>query len=375
MARLSSLACPLLAVAVAASPISSVLAAPHGSVAASQDAQWITPMTPNARLQSEQNTIDVFRAAAPATVFVTQNRTVRDWSMKALEVPAGSGTGFIWDKHGHIVTNYHVVDAQRSSVSYTVTLYNQKTYKARLVGGEPRKDIAVLKIDAPASELTPIRVAARAGKLEVGQKAIAIGNPYGLDHTLTTGVISALGREVAGYGGVSIRDMIQTDASINPGNSGGPLLDSAGFLIGMNTMIFSRSGASAGIGFAVPVATIRRIVPQLIQHGRVAQPGLGVTLISDDIAARVGISGVIIRQVQRGTPAAKAGLRGLSQARSGDVVLGDVIVGIGNTPVRNFDDLYNALDRHRVGEKVVVKLERGEERRKLAVEVVLIDIR
>ncbi len=332
-------------------------------------------MSPSARLQSEQNTIDVFRAAAPATVFVTQNRTVRDWSMKALEIPAGSGTGFIWDKRGHIVTNYHVVDAGRTSVSYTVTLYNQKTYKARLVGGEPRKDIAVLKIDAPASELTPIRVAPGANKLEVGQKAVAIGNPYGLDHTLTTGVISALGREVAGYGGVSIRDMIQTDASINPGNSGGPLLDSSAHLIGMNTMIFSRSGASAGIGFAVPVATIRRIVPQLIQHGRVAQPGLGVALISDEVASRAGITGVVVRQVQRGTPAAKAGMRGLSQTRSGDIVLGDVIVGIDNLPVKNFDDLYNALDRHRVGDKVRVKLERGQTREKLAVELELMDIR
>jgi len=349
---------------------------PPINLAVQPSPQWITPMSGTARLQSEQNTIDVFRSAAPATVYVTQNRTVRDWSMKALEVPAGSGTGFIWDKRGHIVTNYHVIDTPRQgSASYTVTLYNQKTYPARLIGGEKRKDIAVLKIEAPAAELTAISVAAKAAKLEVGQKAIAIGNPYGLDHTLTTGVISALGREVAGYGGVSIRDMIQTDASINPGNSGGPLLDSSGYLIGMNTMIFSRSGASAGIGFAVPVATIRRIVPQLIQHGRVAQPGLGISLISDEVAARAGITGVIVRQVRRGTPAAKAGIRGLSQTRAGEVVLGDVIVGINGDKVANFDDLYNTLDRYRVGQKVTVKLERGQKRQALAVELQLMDIR
>lgn len=314
---------------------------------------------PEARLEDERNTIDVFRAAAPATVFVTQKRLLRDWSMRAMQLPAGSGTGFVWDRKGHVVTNYHVVDPDgRGRTTYTVTLYNRKSYEATLVGGEPNKDIAVLKIEAPADELTPIRVLESRRKLDVGQKTIAIGNPFGLDHTLTTGVISALGREVEGYGGVSIRDMIQTDASINPGNSGGPLLDSGGALIGMNTMIYSKSGSSAGIGFAVPVSTIRRIVPQIIEFGRAKRAGLGIRLLPDRYAARAGIAGVIVGEVVDGSPADEAGLRGLQRNALGALLIGDVIVGINEHEVKDYDDLYNALDRYRVGEEVTVKIMR-----------------
>jgi S1-C subfamily serine protease len=242
--------------------------------------------------------------------------------------------------------------------SLTVTLQDQKSYPARVVGSEPRKDIAVLQIKAPRDTLRPIVLPKAGYRLEVGQKVIAIGNPFGLDHTLTTGVVSALGREMDGVGGVTIRDMVQTDAAINPGNSGGPLLDSAGRLIGMNTMIFSKTGASAGIGFAVPVESIRRVVPQLIQHGRVEQVGLGMKIDPQRrIERRFGIKGVVVLEIIPGSPAERAGLRGLSQTADG-VSLGDVIVGIDDAKIESYDDLYNMLDGKKAGEKVRVKLQR-----------------
>ena len=307
------------------------------------------------RIEDEQNTVDIFDNAGPGTVFVTQNQIVRDrYTMRATEVPSGSGSGFIWDTDGHIITNYHVIDG---SSHLTVTLYNQKTYPAKLVGGEPKKDIAVLKIDAPADELTPIPRPDDTYELAVGQKAIAIGNPFGLDHTITTGIISAMGRDQLGYGGVTIRDMIQTDASINPGNSGGPLLDSSGQLIGMNTMIFSKSGASAGIGFAVPFSTIKRVVPQIIRTGKAQQIGLGISILPDAIARRNGIQGVIVRQVANNSPAARAGLRGVEQNYRGTYI-GDVIVGIDDKKVTNYDTRYNALDTHQPGDMIQVKIRR-----------------
>ncbi len=310
------------------------------------------------RTQDEQNTIDIFSDSAPATVFVIQNQLKRDfWSARATEVPAGSGSGFIWDNKGHIVTNYHVV---QGGSSFSVTLYNQKKYSAEIVGVEPKKDIAVLKINAPAQELTPIQVPRDDYQLQVGQKTIAIGNPFGLDHTLTTGIISAIGREMAGIGGVTIRDMIQTDAAINMGNSGGPLLDSEGQLIGMNTMIYSPSGSSAGIGFAVPYTAIKRVVPQIIRTGKAEQVGLGISIVSDDIAKRNKIKGVIIMSVSPGSPAEKAGLLGISETNSG-IFINDIIVGIDEHPVTNYDSLYNALDAHKPGDVVQVKiLRKGE---------------
>ncbi len=360
-------------IAPAAAP-AAVAPAPAASVPvqASAPTPEVRRPSPGARLEAEQNVIDVFRAAAPATVFVAQKRLVRDWSMRALEVPAGSGTGFVWDTQGHVVTNYHVVDTGRARGSYSVTLYSQKTYDAELLGGDPNKDIAVLKLIGCNEPLTPIRVLPPGSGLEVGQTAIAIGNPFGLDHTLTTGVVSALGREVQGYGGVSIRDMIQTDASINPGNSGGPLLDSGGHLIGINTMIFSKTGSSAGIGFAVPVGTVRRVVPQIIDKGRVVHPGIGIEPLPDSYAARTGIDGVVVIRSLPGGPASQAGIRGISQDRTGDLLLGDVIVGINEHKVKNYDDLYNALDRFEVGDEVEVKLLR--EGRPASVRVGLIDL-
>ena len=327
------------------------------------------PRPPDERLlrtEDEKNTIAVFRAAASSTVFVTQKKVVVDWQGET-EVPAGAGSGFVWDEAGHIVTNFHVVSG---ADALTVTLRDQRTFDAQIVGVEPRKDIAVLRIAAPKGLLVPIRTAPPKEALEVGQKAVAIGNPFGLDHTLTTGVISALGRQMQGAGGVTIRDMIQTDAAINPGNSGGPLLDSSGRLIGMNTMIYSRTGSSAGIGFAVPISTIARVVPQIVRGGRAEQVGLGVQIDpSQRLERRFGIRGVVVLGVAPSGPAARAGLLPLRRTLEG-LVLGDVIVGVDEQAVSDYDDLYNALDGRRPGDQVLLRLRRGEQ--DVAVQIALI---
>ena len=335
----------------------------------------VKPVTADGRIEDEHNTIDVFGAASPATVFVTQKQVLVDrFSMRELEVAAGSGTGFVWDSEGHIVTNCHVAlkDCQRGlkAASLSVTLVDQKSYDAKIVGFDPYHDIAVLKIDAGATALVPIRRPEPGHKLAVGQKAVAIGNPFGLDHTLTVGVISALGREVKGIGEVTIRGMVQTDAAINPGNSGGPLLDSRGRLIGMNTMIFSTSGSAAGIGFAVPVTTIERVVPQIIRTGGPERVGLGIEKFDDEIAARIGFEGVIIRSVSPGSPAEKAGLRSASDNGSGVPAL-DVIVGIEDKRIKNFDDLYGALEEKNEGEVVKVSVRRLPEDKVFTVDVTL----
>jgi S1-C subfamily serine protease len=332
-----------------------------------------SPLGPGAAIEDERNTVSVFEAVAPATVFVTQSQLVRNrFTLSVDQIPAGTGSGFIWDTHGHVVTNFHVV---AGGDSFAVTLWDGASLPARLVGGDPKRDIAVLVIDQTSARdrvVTPVTLPPSEESLVVGQKALAIGNPFGLDHTLTTGVISALDREVVGFGGVSIRDMIQTDASINPGNSGGPLLDSAGRLIGMNTMIFSKSGSSAGIGFAVPVSTIRRLVPQLIQYGAPRRPALGIDVLSDSIARRAGLRGVIIEKVAPGGPAAKAGLRGLSRSRT-QIGLGDVIVGIDDYKVEDYDDLFNALDHYEPGNTVKVKVLRGGEVFAIETELALLE--
>jgi len=330
----------------------------------------VTPPPSGARTEDEKNTISVFRSAAPSSVFVSQHQLVVDYAAGlAMEVPAGSGSGFVWDDKGHIVTNYHVVHGAKR---LGVTLQDQRTFEARIVGVEPRKDIAVLHIAAPREALRPIARPDKSGTLEVGQKVIAIGNPFGLDHTLTTGIVSALGREVQGIGGVGIREMIQTDAAINPGNSGGPLIDSAGQLIGMNTLIYSRTGASAGIGFAVPVSTILRVVPQIIKTGRAEQVGLGVQIDPTQRLERtLRIRGVIVLSVLPNTPADRAGLRGITRTPSG-LGLGDVIVGIDQVKVTSYDDLYNALDTRKAGDKVSVQLLRDDKLVKVEMPLVLV---
>ncbi len=314
-------------------------------------------LSPVAGIEDERNTIRVFRKAAPSTVFVTQSQSVVDpSSMRTTEVPTGSGTGFVWDKQGHIVTNFHVI---RGARTLSVRLFDQSTYDAVVIGVEPPKDIAVLRITAPEKSLVAVELPPDKYSLVVGQKTVAIGNPFGLDHTLTTGVISALGRDVGGVGGVTIKDMIQTDAAINPGNSGGPLLNSAGQIIGMNTMIYSKTGHSAGIGFAVPVTTIRRVVPQLVQFGKVEAVGIGVEIDPlGRIERRFGIKGVLVLKTAPGGPAERAGIQGVSQAQN-VFQLGDVIVAVDDKPIESFDDLYTALDGRKAGEQVTVKLVRG----------------
>lgn len=323
-----------------------------------------------ALLPDEENTIKVFKEASASVVYVTNVAITQSPYMDEQAIPQGTGSGYVWDRQGHIVTNYHVVEGGNA---FLVTLGDQTQVEARLVGSDPTKDIAVLRVDEGREKLKPIRV----GKLEalqVGQKTIAIGNPFGLDHTLTTGVISALGREVRGVSGITIRDMIQTDAAINPGNSGGPLLDSDGTLIGMNTIIYSQSGNSAGIGFAVPVSFIARIVPELIKYGKVVRPGMGISILSTGQKYYLfgERPGVVIKEVSPGGPAAKAGLRGLRRLRGGRVALGDVIVGVNSHAVGDFDDLYNAFDHFKPGDTVSIKVLRGG--REVSVPVKLVNV-
>lgn len=306
-------------------------------------------------LPNERNTIEVFQKSAPKVVFVHRIATVVNRSFEITHVSDGAGSGIIWDDQGHIVTNFHVV---RGTDNLAVTIDNV-TVPVKVLGVEPRKDIAVLeikssKILAKIKDIKPFELT-HTRDLLVGQKAIAIGNPFGLDHTLTTGVISALGRQVPGVGGVTIRDMIQTDASVNPGNSGGPLLDSAGRLIGLNTMIYSSSGASAGIGFAVPADEINRIVNQIIKYGRVVLAGIGIQRVEPNIAARLGVKeGILIAEVIPHTPAEKSGLRGTYRNNWGQIVLGDVIVAVNGHPVKNYDALYNLLTKVNVGDEISI---------------------
>ncbi len=306
--------------------------------------------------QDEQNTIDVFKTTSPSVVYITSIELRRSlFSLNIYEIPQGTGSGFIWDKEGHIVTNYHViVDANHVEV----TLGDQSARKAVLVGVAPDKDIAVLKITAPAENLKPIPIG-DANSLIVGQKVFAIGNPFGLDHTLTSGIVSALGREIKAATGRTIQGVIQTDAAINPGNSGGPLLDSAGRVIGVNTAIYSPSGASSGIGFAVPIDVVNRVVPEIIAHGHVVRPGIGVSIANDRISRRLGITGVLVISVQSGTSADLAGLRGTH--RTGDsIILGDIIEKVNDKPITSYDDLRNELDRYHVGDTVNLSIIRDE---------------
>ncbi|RME12519.1 MAG: 2-alkenal reductase, partial [Bacteroidetes bacterium] len=240
----------------------------------------------NALAELERATISLFENAAPSVAYITTSKLQRDfWTYDVYEIPAGSGSGFVWDKKGHIITNFHVIeDASKAQV----TLADHSTWDAEYVGGAPEKDLAVLKIKAPAKLLNPIPVGS-SDNLMVGQSVFAIGNPFGLDQTLTTGVISALGREIKAADGTPIRGVIQTDAAINPGNSGGPLLNSSGSLIGVNTAIYSPSGASAGIGFSIPVDEVRWVVPELIKNGKIIRPSLGIDYASQTTARRLGV--------------------------------------------------------------------------------------
>lgn len=324
-------------------------------------------------LPDERNTIEVFQNTSSKVVYVHRLATVTNESLQKAQVPDGAGSGIIWDTKGHVVTNFHVING---ADDLAITLGNM-TVPAKVVGVEPRKDIAVLQIKAPQalkylSTFQPFDIV-HLNDLIVGQKAIAIGNPFGLDHSLSKGVISALGRQVPGIGGVTIHNMIQTDTPINPGNSGGPLLNSAGQLIGLNTMIYSRSGSSAGIGFAVPADDIQRMVQQIISHGRVILSGIGIQRVQPHIASRLGVTnGILIADVLPHTPAERAKLRGTYRDSWGRIVQGDVIVAVNAHPVTNYDDLYHLLSDIKVGEQITLSIQR--EGKQFDVQVKTIDI-
>ncbi|MDD4102001.1 MAG: trypsin-like peptidase domain-containing protein [Kiritimatiellae bacterium] len=300
---------------------------------------------------------DLYKRVSPSVVAVANHALVRRgfFGFQIYEVPQGAGSGFVWDKSGHIVSNYHVV---HQASTLTVTFPDGSRYEAKLVGIAPDYDLAVLQINAPPEKLIPVELAV-SRDLEVGQPVYAIGNPFGLDTTLSSGIVSALGRTITSMTDRRISDVIQTDAAINPGNSGGPLLDSQGLLVGVNTAILSPSGAYAGIGFAVPADTVARVIPQLIEKGRITRAGLGVELLPDHVTARAGISGVALYAVYEQTPAARAGLEGIGISRLGALVFGDVITAVDTVPVRTVEDLRAILDPRQPGERITLTVVRA----------------
>ncbi len=319
--------------------------------------------------EDEANNMEVFRQASPSVVYITSSRQVRSiFSMNPQEIPQGSGSGIVWDERGHIITNFHVI---QNASRLTVTMQDGSNHDAEVVGVAPDKDLAVLRIDSGDTGLQPIALG-DSSLLEVGRKVIAIGNPFGLDATMTVGVVSALGREINSVTRRRIRDVIQTDAAINPGNSGGPLLNSLGQLVGVNTAIYSPSGASAGVSFAIPVNTVKDIVPDLIEYGEVQRPAMGINLLPPQYARyyreQTGIDGVIVFDVVDGMPPDRQGMRGLTETRSG-IRLGDVIVEVAGERVENEDDLYTVLEQHEPGDVVEIITRRDGERRSYQIEL------
>ncbi len=320
---------------------------------------------------SEKATIELFEKAAPAVVFITTWTLRRDyWSFNIMEIPEGSGTGFLWDKNGHIVTNFHVIeDGLKNNKRYqgkvTVTFGDQSSYDAEIVGIAPGKDLAVLKITRDDINIEPIPNGV-SSSLKVGQSVFAIGNPFGFDQTLTTGVISALGREIMSRNGRTISDVIQTDAAINPGNSGGPLLDSSGNLIGVNTAIYSPSGAYSGIGFSIPVDVVKSVVPDLIRYGRIKRPIMGIELVPEQY---VNTQGAMIMRVSPNGPADLAGLTGIARTGNGRILKGDIILKIDDKAVKTNDDLISTLELYNPGDHIVVEILRND--RRFSVDLVL----
>jgi len=350
--RVIALLCLCLALPLAAQPPSRQPAPPRA----------VTPRGP--LIAEENNHIAVFKAASPSVVNITALGYERDFfAMNVHQVPRGTGTGFVWDDKGHIVTNFHVI---QDASAARVTLNDQTSYRAQLVGVFPDRDLAVLKIDAPQHKLPPIPIGT-SRDLQVGQRVYAIGNPFGLDQTMTTGIVSALNREIESVTRRTIRGAIQTDAAINPGNSGGPLLDSAGRLIGVNTSIYSPSGASAGIGFAIPVDEVNRIVPRLIRDGRMVRPTLGVSSAPVSLHRTLGLpKGVALVRVQPGGPAARAGLQPFTRGEQG-IVQGDVITAVNDEKVDDLDDMLTALERLQPGDRATLTVWRAGQTRKVAV--------
>ncbi|MEJ2694677.1 MAG: trypsin-like peptidase domain-containing protein [Candidatus Thiodiazotropha sp.] len=337
---------------------------------------WLIGLTSEPRLVTprgdlaadEQTTVDIFRQASPSVVYITTVQRLLDpWTRDIFSVPQGTGSGFIWDDLGHVVTNNHVI-AEASEAN--VRLNDGRSYRAVLIGSSPDHDLAVLRIRVPIDRPPPVPIGSSAD-LRVGQKVFAIGNPFGLDYTLTTGVVSALDRTLSeGRGGVAIDHLIQTDAAINPGNSGGPLLDSAGRLIGINTAIYSPSGAYAGIGFAVPVDTVNRVVPELIANGRYLRPSLGISVDEDInrmVLQKLDLQGVLVLRISAGSAAEAVGLRGTRVDASGNVIPGDVILQVGGRAVTTVNELLGRLDDFRVGDQTTLSIWRNGEQLELKV--------
>ena len=309
----------------------------------------------------EKATIELFEKAKDSVVFITTRSQVRDfWTRNVFTVPRGTGSGFIWDDAGHVITNFHVIENASEAM---VRLSDGRDYQAALVGTSPAHDIAVLRIGVGFKRPPPVPLGT-SNDLRVGQKVFAIGNPFGLDWTLTSGIVSALDRSLGGDGGRSVEHLIQTDAAINPGNSGGPLLDSAGRLIGINTAIYSPSGASAGIGFAVPVDTVARVVPQLIAKGKYIRPVLGIQIddgLNERLIRSLGTKGIYILKVSPGSAAETAGLKGAQLTRDGRVIPGDIITAINGKPVDSVGRYLSRVDDFKVGETVTLTIKRGEQ--------------
>ena len=311
--------------------------------------------TRNLVSDDESNTVEIFRRFSPAVVYITGSELRRRlFSSRVYEVQRGEGAGFLWDQNGHVVTNYHVVHGAHQLI---VSLHDGSHREAAVAGIAPEYDLAVLRIDPEGVETRRLPLG-DSSQLQVGRKVLAIGNPFGFDTSLSVGVVSALGREIPGLAGRKMHNVIQTDAAINPGNSGGPLLDSSGRLIGVNTIIFSPSGANAGIGFAIPVNTVVRVIPQLIEYGRVRRGRLGIQIASDSWSRYVGVRrGVVIAQVLEGMPAERSGMRGLSKDRRGVVKIGDVILAVDGQPVSSGDDLLLLLEKIEPGSEIDVLAE------------------
>ncbi len=322
---------------------------------------WAAPDYLGFKTEDESNSMDIYQQASPAVVHVTNTALIRRgvFSRNAEEIPRGTGTGFIWDENGLVVTNYHVIQGANRIV---IELQDRSEWEAEIIGVAPEKDLAVLRIEAPREQLVTLPIG-DSSELEVGRKVLAIGNPFGLDTTLTTGVVSAVGREIASTNSRKIRNVIQTDAAINPGNSGGPLLNSMGQLVGVNTAIYSPSGASAGIGFAIPVNTVREVVPQLISYGRLLRPIIGIELASDRWSQRYRIEGVPIVRVFPGLPAAAAGISGAYRNYRGEIVLGDIIVAIDGKDIANSDDYFSYMEKKQPGDQINLKTSRNQEER------------
>ncbi|NMG43875.1 PDZ domain-containing protein [Aromatoleum toluvorans] len=337
---------------------------------------WFSPtqvaertVTPRGDLAAdEKSTIELFEHTRNSVVFISTAQLVRDaWTRNVMQVPRGTGSGFIWDDAGHVVTNFHVIQGASQA---TVKLADGRDYQAALVGASPAHDIAVLRIGVGFKRPPPVPIGT-SGDLKVGQKVFAIGNPFGLDWTLTTGIVSALDRSLPGEGGdTTIEHLIQTDAAINPGNSGGPLLDSNGRLIGINTAIYSPSGASAGIGFAVPVDTVMRVVPQLIKNGRYVRPVLGIDIdegVNERLREELEVEGVVVLRVAPGSAADQAGLKGIRRDRNGSLYPGDIIVSVDGKPVDSVAKLAARLDDRRVGDTVTLGVLREGKEQTLSV--------